>query len=123
MSVKRKTQVSPEGCPLARGKILKVGVSSSPSSAVRVGDSSGKATEPPLDVFPISVWSITSQGAEPPPLMPEDVGRGLFGAVGDEHSLLSHVELAARTVSSILRHSDLKKVDSLSIEEALALTL
>ena len=35
MSVKRKTQASPEGCPLARGKILKVGVSSSPSSIVR----------------------------------------------------------------------------------------
>ena len=29
-SVKRKTQVSPEGCPRARGKTLKVGVSFSP---------------------------------------------------------------------------------------------
>ena len=55
--------------------------------------------------------------------MSDDVGRGRFGAVGDEDSLLSHVELAVGVVSSILRDSDLKKVDALSIEEALAFTL
>ena len=55
--------------------------------------------------------------------MPDDVGRGRFGAVGDEDSLLSHVELAAGAVSSILRDSDLKKLDALSVEEALALKL
>ena len=55
--------------------------------------------------------------------MPNDVGRGRFGAVGDEESLLSHVEFAAGVVSSIIRDSDLKKVDALSIEEALALLL
>ena len=55
--------------------------------------------------------------------MPYDVGRGRFGAVGDEDSLLSHVELTTRAISSILRDSDLKKVDSLSVEEALALML
>ena len=43
--------------------------------------------------------------------MPDDVGRGRFGAMGDEDSLLSHVELAAGAISSILRDSDLKKVD------------
>ena len=37
--------------------------------------------------------------------------------------MLSHVELAAGAVSSIIRDSDLKKVDALSVEEALALTL
>ena len=46
-SVKRKTQASPEGCPSARGKILKVGVSSSPLSTVEAEDSSGMATESP----------------------------------------------------------------------------
>ena len=51
------------------------------------------------------------------------MGRGRFGAVGDEDSLLSHVELAAGDVSSILRDSDLRKVDALSVEEALALML
>ena len=58
------------------------------------------------------------QGVEPPPPMPDDVGRGRFGAMGDENSLLSHVELAAGAVSFIIRDSDLKKVDALSIEEA-----
>ena len=55
--------------------------------------------------------------------MSDDVGRGRFGAVGDEDSLLSHVELVVGDVSSILRNSDLKKVDALSVEEALALSL
>ena len=71
MSVKRKTQASPEGFPPARGKILKVGASSFPSSTIRAGDSSGRAAEPPLKVFPISVWSPTSQGSAPPPAMPD----------------------------------------------------
>ena len=46
------------GCPPARGKILKVGVTSSPSSTVGAGDSSRRAVEPPLEVLPISVWSL-----------------------------------------------------------------
>ena len=54
--------------------------------------------------------------------MSDDVGRGRFGAIGDEDSPLSHVELAAGAVSSILCDSDLKKVDALSVEEALALS-
>ena len=58
-SMKRKSQASPEGCPSARGKVLKVGASSSPSSFVGAGDSSGRAVEPPLEVLPISVWSPT----------------------------------------------------------------
>ena len=55
--------------------------------------------------------------------MPDDVGRGRFDVVGDEDSLLSHVELAIGAVSFILRDSDLKKVDTLFVEEALALKL
>ena len=65
-SVKRKTQASPEGCPPAWGKTLKVGVSSSPLFTVGAGDYSG-----PLEVLPISVWSPTSQGAKPPPPPPQ----------------------------------------------------
>ena len=118
-----KTQASLEGCPPSRGKILKVGFSSPPSSTVGAGDSSRRAVEPPLEVLPISVWSPMSQGAEPPPPIPDDVGRGRFGAVGDEDSLLSHVELAVRVVSSVIRDFDLKKVVALSVEVALALLL
>ena len=62
-SVKRKPSSSLQGCPPVGGKILKVGASFLPSSAVGVGDSSGRAAEPPLEVLPISVWSPTSRGA------------------------------------------------------------
>ena len=99
-SVKRKPLTSPESCPLARGKILKVGASSSPSSAVGAGDSTGRAAEPPLEVLPISVWSPTSWGAAPPHSMYDEVtgDHDRFEAVGNEDSLLSHAELAARAV-------------------------
>ena len=123
ISVKRKTKASPEGFPPARGKILKVGASSSPSSSVGAGDSSERVVEPPLEVFPISIWSPTSQGAAPLSTMSDEVMRDRFCAVGSEDSLLSHAELAAGAVSSILRDSVLKKVDALSVEEALALLL
>ena len=77
-SVKRKTQASPKGCPSDWGKTLKVGVSSSPLSTVRAGDSSGRVAEPPLEVLPISVWSLTSQGAEPlPPLQCQMMWEGV----------------------------------------------
>ena len=55
--------------------------------------------------------------------MSDEVRRDRFGAVGSEESLLSHAKLAAGAVYSILRHSDLRKVDALSVEEALALLL
>ena len=72
-SVKRKTLTSPEGWPPARGKILKAGAFSPPSSTSGAGDSSGRATEPPLEVLPISVWSPTSRGAAPLPAMSDEV--------------------------------------------------
>ena len=124
-SVKRKPPTSPEGCPLARGKILNVGASSSPSSTVRAGDSSRGAVKPPFEVVPLSVWSPTSRGAAPPPTMPDEVTGDCdrFEAVGSEDSLLSHAELAIGAVSSILCDSDLRKVEALSVEEALALLL
>ena len=57
--------------------------------------------------------------------MPDEVtgNRDRFEVAGSEDSLLSHAELAAGAVSSILRDSDLRKVDALSIEEALSLLL
>ena len=55
--------------------------------------------------------------------MPDEVRRDRFGAVGSEDSLLSHAKLAVGAVSSILRDFDLKKVDTLSVEEARALLL
>ena len=52
-----------------------------------------------------------------------DVGNDRFEAEGDEDSLLTNAELAVGAVSSILRDSDLKKVNALCVEEALALSL
>ena len=57
--------------------------------------------------------------------MPDEVigNRDHFEAAGDEDSLLSHAELAAGVVSSMLRDSDLRRVGALPVEEALALLL
>ena len=49
--------------------------------------------------------------------------RDRFKAAGNENSLLSHAELAFGAVSSILHYSDLRKVDALPVEKALALLL
>ena len=124
-SVKRKPPSSPEGYPLARGKILNVGTYPLPSSAVEAGNSSGGVNESPLEVLPISVSSPTSRGTAPPPTMPDEVtgNRDSSKAARDEDSLLSHVELTVRVVSSILRDSDLRRVGALLVEEALALLL
>ena len=125
MSVKRKPPSSLEGCPPTQGKTLKVGTYPLPLSAVRASDSSGGANESPLEVLPISVWSPTSRGTNLPHIVPNEVtgNRDRSKAAGDEDSLLSHAELAAGAVSSILRVSDLRRVGALLIEEALALLL
>ena len=124
-SMKWKPPSSPEGCPPARGKILKVGTYPLPSSAIRAGDSSGRVNESPLEVLPISVWSPTSRGTAPPPTVPDEVtgNRDRFEAAEDEDSLLSHVELVVGVVSSILRDSELKRVGALPVEESMALFL
>ena len=85
--------------------------------------SSRRVVEPPFEVMPISVWNPPAKSTEFPPSMPEDVGRDRFGVEGDEDSLYSNAELAAGAVSSILRDSDLKKMDALPVEEALTLLL
>ena len=67
-SVKWKTLTSSEGCPLARGKILKVGASSSPSSAVEAGYSLRRADEPPPWRFFLFLFGVLRRGA-PRPLL------------------------------------------------------
>ena len=93
------------------------------TSASKAKDSLGRAVEPPLEVMSISVWSPPTQSAEPPSTIAEDSGRKRLEADGDEDSLLSNAELAAGTISSILRDSDLKRSGALPVEEALALSL
>ena len=84
---------------------------------------SGRTSEPPLEVLPISVWSPSAPNAKLPPTTPEDEGRDCFGTEGDEDSLLTNSELVVGAVSSILQDSDLKRADAMSVEEALALSL
>ena len=76
-----------------------------------------------LKVLTISVWRPMSRGGVPSPAMLDEVMRDSFGALGSEDTLLFHAELATGVVSSILCHSDLRKMDALFVEEALALLL
>ena len=146
--VKRKAQAPPKSSLAIQGKIPRLGASFPPSTAKERGSSdqvpvrgqappsiakvskvaglknpSGRTTEPPLEVLLIFVWSPSAQDAKLPPTTPEDEGRDCFGTEGDEDSLLTNSELAAGVVSSILRDSDLKRADAMSVEEALALSL
>ena len=93
------------------------------SSTAGAKGSSRRAAEPPLKVLPISIWSPPAQNTTPSPSMRGDAGSNRFGVEGGEDSLLTNVELATETVSSILRDFDLKNLDALCVEEALALSL
>ena len=95
-----------------------------PSSSIAGAKASlRKDVELPLKFLSISVWSPSTQNASHPPLTRGDVGVDHFKAEVGEDSLLTNAELAAGVVSSILRDSDLKKVETLRVEEALALSL
>ena len=76
-----------------------------------------------MKVLPISIWSPSTQNASPSPLIRGDVGNDRFEAEGGEDSLLTNAELVAGAVSFILRDSNLKKVEALCVEEAMALSL
>ena len=55
--------------------------------------------------------------------MSKGEGRKHLGHERDEDSLLANTELVAGSFSSILRDSDLRKADSMSVGEALASSL
>ena len=63
------------------------------------------------------------QSTEPPSSRAEELKRKRLETDGDGDSLLFNAELAAGTVSSILRDSDLKRSGALLVEEALALSI
>ena len=148
MSVKRKAQAPPESNLATRGKVLRLGASSPPSTAkgwwlfdqiqargqapppmaevskaAGPKNSSGKSVELLLAVLPISIRSPLAQDFKRPPTMPEDKGRGCFRTEGEEDSLLANSELTVGAVSSILLDSDLRREDVMSVEEVLALSL
>ena len=59
----------------------------------------------------------------PSPSMRGDVRNNRFGVERGENSLFTNAELITETVSSIIQDSDLKKVEAICVEEALALSL
>ena len=83
----------------------------------------GRTAEPPLDILLISVWSPSAQSVELPSEASEGEGRKHLRHERDEDLLLAKVELAAGALSSILRDSDLKNANSMSVGEALASSL
>ena len=97
------------------------------SSAAGAKGSSRKAAELPQKVLPFSVWGPLTQNTSPSPPTLGDVRDDRFGAKGGggggEDSLLTNAELAVGAVSSILQDFDLRKVEGLRVEEALALSL
>ena len=93
------------------------------SKAVGPKNSSRRSVELPLAIMPISVRNPLVRDFKRPPMTSEDEGRCCFGTEGEEDSLLANLELAIGVVSSILRGSNLKKVDALSVEDLLALSL
>ena len=63
------------------------------------------------------------KNASPYPPTWGDAGDDRFKAEGGEDSLLTNAELATEAVSFNLRDSDLKKVETLRVKKALALSL
>ena len=93
-----------------------VGVQRRSSSTVGAKGSSRRAAEPPLKFLPIFIWSPSAQKATPSSPIRGDAGNDRFRAEGGEDSLFTNAELAVGAVSSILRDSDLKKVEALCVE-------
>ena len=146
-SVKCRAQAPLESSLAVRGKVLRLGAPSPPSSAKEWGPSdqvpargqvppsvaevskvagsgisSRRSAKLPLAVLPNSVWSPLEQDFERPPTTAEDEGRGCFGTEGKEDSQLANSELATGAVSSIQRDSDLRRTDAMSVEDVLALS-
>ena len=85
--------------------------------------SSGRSTELPLVVLPISIPSPLAQDFKCPFTKPEDEGSGCFGIEREEDSLFANSELTTGAVSSILMDSDLRRADAMFVEDVLALSL
>ena len=147
MSVKRRAQAPLESSLAVRGKVPRLGAPSPPSSAkgwgssdqvltrgqappsvakvskvASPGISSGRSTELPLVVLPISIRGPLAQDFKRPLTKLEDEGRGCFGTEREEELLLANSKLAVRVVSSILRDSDLRRADAMSVKDVLALS-
>ena len=100
-----------------------VGVQRHSSFTARAKGSLRKAAKLPLKVLPIAIWGPSAQKASPSPPTRGDMEDDRFRVEGGEDSLLTNANLIAGAVSSILQDSNLRKVEVLHVEEALALSL
>ena len=148
MSVNRKARAPLKSSLAIQGKVHRLGAYSppliakgwgssdqvsarghAPPSMVEVSKvvgskiSSRKSAELPLAVLPISVRSPLAQDFKRPRTTSKDVGRGCFRIKGEEDSLLANSELIVGVVSSILRDSNLRRADAMSVKDVLALSL
>ena len=75
--------------------------------------------------MPITVWNPLAENAKSPPRMAVELKRKKSEPKVDKSkdSFLSNAELAAGSVSSILKDSDLGRSKGLPVDEALALSL
>ena len=147
-SVKRKAQAPLESSLAIWGKVPRLGAPSPPSTTKGWGSSdqvpardrappsvaevskvaglktsSRRSAKLPFTVLPISVLSPLAQDFKHPPKTSKDEGRGCFGPEGELDSLFSNSELTVRVVPSIIRDSDLRRADAMSVEDVLALSL
>ena len=107
--------------PIEAPKVL----SSQPrsGSAAKVKGPSGRAADHPLAVMPITFWNPPVKSVRLPSLRAEELKKKDSETGGDGDSLLLNSELAAGTVSSVLKDSDLKRSSALPVDKALALSL
>ena len=88
------------------------------------GNPSGEDGDQPLAAMPIAVWNAPSDNAQSPPgKVVEPKRRKTKPKIGEnKDSLLSNAELAAGSVSSILKDFDIGRSKELPVDEALALS-
>ena len=84
----------------------------------------GGAVDQPLAVMLITVWNPPAKSVRSPSQRAEELKKKDPKKIGgDGNSLLLNIELAAGTVSSILKDYDLERSKALPVYEALTLSL
>ena len=109
--------------PLAEVPLVLCSLPSS-EPITEAGNPSGEGGDQPLAAMPIVVWNVPSDSAKSPPGKVAEPRRRKPKPKVDEikDSFLSNAELAAGSVSSILKDSDIGRSKELPVDEALALS-
>ena len=115
---------SPAQEPEQASSPLVLTVLSPPRPDINAKGLSGATVAQPLTALPITVWNLPPDKAKSPPRATAELKRKKLKSKADvvRDSLLSNAELAAGSISSILRESDLGRSKELLVDEALALS-